>query len=61
MSIESLTIVHIDAFEDLAGEFTIEQMMAMGLPAVPAKDIPTCSQSEAVNGGNPCDREGTGK
>ncbi|KAB8252853.1 beta-lactamase/transpeptidase-like protein [Aspergillus flavus] len=50
-------VPHDYAFEDLAGEFTIEQMMAMGLPAVPAKDIPTCSQSEAVNGSNPCDRE----
>ncbi|KAE8313488.1 beta-lactamase/transpeptidase-like protein [Aspergillus transmontanensis] len=50
-------VPHDYAFEDLAGGYSNEQMMAMGLPAVPTKDIPTCSQGEAVNEGNPCDRE----
>ncbi|KAE8143622.1 beta-lactamase/transpeptidase-like protein [Aspergillus pseudotamarii] len=50
-------VPHDYAFEDLAGQYSNEQMMAMGLPAVPAKDIPTCNQGEAVNGGSPCDRE----
>ncbi|KAE8361013.1 beta-lactamase/transpeptidase-like protein [Aspergillus caelatus] len=50
-------VPHDYGFEDMAGEFSNEQMMAMGLPAVPAKDIPTCNQGEGVNAGNPCDRK----
>ncbi|KNG89846.1 putative beta-lactamase [Aspergillus nomiae NRRL 13137] len=50
-------VPHDYGFEDLAGKYSNEQMMAMGLPAVPAKDIPTCNQGEGLNGGNPCDRE----
>ena len=61
LDIDELTVVHIDGFEDLAGKYSNEEMMAMGLPAVPAKDIPTCNQGEGLNGGNPCDREGAVK
>ncbi|KAE8151562.1 beta-lactamase/transpeptidase-like protein [Aspergillus avenaceus] len=42
---------------DLAGMYGNEEMQAMGFPALSAKDIPTCSQGEGVNSGNPCDRE----
>ncbi|KAE8381995.1 beta-lactamase/transpeptidase-like protein [Aspergillus bertholletiae] len=50
-------VPHDYGFEDLAGAYSNEQMMAMGLPAVPAKDIPKCNQGEGVNRGNPCDKE----
>ncbi|KAE8389621.1 beta-lactamase/transpeptidase-like protein [Aspergillus alliaceus] len=48
---------HDYGFEDLAGEYRNAEMMAMGLPSVPAEDVPSCSQGESLNQGNPCDRE----
>ncbi|OGM45034.1 putative beta-lactamase [Aspergillus bombycis] len=50
-------VPHDYGFEDLAGKYSNEQMVALGLPKVPAKDIPTCNQGDGVNGGNPCDRD----
>ncbi|KAF5858114.1 hypothetical protein ETB97_004880 [Aspergillus alliaceus] len=48
---------HDYGFEDLAGEYSNAEMMAMGLPSVPSEDVPSCSQGESLNQANPCDRE----